>query len=150
NNYLWILTIRRIQFIPALLDICYLDFFNGKPLIWSESVLSAVVDYPYEFKHTHLIGENYFLRAEMNANNGLISDGFMNLGSVGVFINISIISIYFMFLNSLKISSKYTGLFFLTTLSFVSSSTSTVFLTHGGIFLLIISIFILRRTSGTI
>lgn len=149
NDYLWILTIRRVQFIPSLLDICYIDFFKDRPLIWSESILKIFIEYPYNFNHKQLIGENYFYNPEMNANNGIISDGFMNLGTMGVLINIIMVSVYFMFLNSLKISSRYTGLFFLTTLSFISSSTTTVFLTHGGLALLIISIFILNRKSKT-
>ncbi len=144
-DYPWILSFRRIHFIPALLDICYLDFFEGKPLYWSESILKRLVAYPYEVPHVNLIGETYFKQPDMAANNGLIADGYMNLGSLGVLINIFLVSVFFMILNSLKIPPKYFGLFILIVFSFLSSSTFTVFLTHGAIALLLVSIFVLNE-----
>ncbi|MGS2738801.1 hypothetical protein [Sinomicrobium sp. M5D2P17] len=146
-DYLWILTIRRVQFLPTLLDICYIDFFNKKPLLWSESVFKSFVEYPYDLNHGQLIGKHYFDRSDMRANNGLISDGYMNFGSPGILINILFASIYFFIINNLNIPSKYFGLFFLVIFSFVSSSLFTVLLTHGGIALLIVSMFILNKKS---
>ncbi|MFS4492762.1 hypothetical protein [Maribacter sp. 2308TA10-17] len=144
-DYPWILSFRRIHFIPTLLDICYLDFFDGQPIYWSESILKRFVEYPFEMRSTNLIGEAYFNRADVSANNGLVSEGFMNMGSFGVAINIILVSTYFMLLNNLKISPKYFGLFFLVIFSFISSSLFTVFLTHGALALLLVSIFLLNR-----
>jgi len=144
-DYLWILTIRRVHFIPTLLDICYVDFFEGQPLLWSESVLSNIVLYPFDVSHTNLIGSNYFNNPSMAANNGLISDGYMNWGGWGVLVNTILASVYFVLLNNLYIPSKYFGLFFLIIFSFISSSFTTVFFTHGAILLLIISLFLLRE-----
>jgi hypothetical protein len=144
-DYPWILTFRRIQFVPTLLDICYIDFFNDNPIYWSESIFKSFIEYPYDVKHTNLIGDIYFNRPEMAANNGLISDGYMNFQSWGVAIHIFLVSVYFMLLNSLKISSKYFGLFMLVIFSFISSSTFTVFLTHGALALLIVAIFFLNE-----
>ena len=128
-----------------LLDISYLDFFEGKPLYWSESVLKQFFEYPYDIRHEYLIGELYFNNDAMAANNGLISDGFMNLGSWGVAINVFIVAGYFMILNSLKIPPKYFGLYFLVIFSFLSSSLSIVLMTHGALVLLLISIFLLNQ-----
>ncbi|WP_396591184.1 hypothetical protein [Allomuricauda sp. R78024] len=147
-DYPWILTFRRIHFIPTLLDICYTDFFDGQPLYWSESILKRFLEYPYDVRHTNLIGEVYFNRPDMSANNGLISDGFMNFGTLGVVINIFLISIYFMVLNSLKIPAKYFGLFVLVIFSFISSSLFTVLLTHGAFALLFVAIFLLNDKTG--
>ena len=144
-DYPWILSFRRVHFLPTLLDITYLDFFDGKPLYWSESVLKQFFDYPYGVRHEYLIGEVYFNRPDMAANNGLISDGFMNLGSWGVALNVFIVSVYFMILNSLNIPSRYFGLFVLLIFSFLSSSLSVVLLTHGAIVVLLISIFLLNE-----
>ena len=143
-DYPWILTFRRIHFIPTLLDICYVDFFDGQPLYWSESVLKKFVSYPYDVRVTKIIGDVYFNRPDMSANNGLVSDGFMNFGSLGVLINIFLVASYFMLLNSLKIPAKYFGLFFLVILSFISSSLFTVLLTHGAFVLLLIAVFLLN------
>lgn len=147
-DYPWILTFRRVHFLPTLLDIAYLDFFRDNYMYWSESVLGAFVNYPYIIRHEYLIGEAYFNRPDMAANNGLISDGYMNMGTVGVWLNICIVAIYFMILNNLKIPSKYFGLFLLVIFSFISSSIFTVLLTHGALALLIISIFLLREEKN--
>jgi len=143
-DYPWILTFRRIQFLPTLLDICYSDFFDGQYLYWSESIFKKFIDYPYDIRHTNLIGEEYFNNPNMSANNGLVSDGYMNFGTIGVFINVFIISSYFMILNSLKIPAKYFGLFVLVIFSFISSSLFTVLLTHGAIALLLVAVFLLN------
>lgn len=144
-DYLWIISFRRIHFLPTLLDICYFDFFAEKPLFWSESILKSFIKYPYEMRHENLIGELYFNRSDIAANNGLVSDGLMNFGGLGVLINTFLVSTYFMVLNSLNISSRYFGLYLLVIFSFISSSVSIVFLTHGAFMLLLISIFMLRR-----
>lgn len=143
-DYPWILTFRRVHFLPSLLDISYLDFFRENAMYWSESLLSSFIEYPYDQRHEYLIGEAYFNRPDMAANNGLISDGYMNLGSMGVIIHSFIIGVYFMLLNSLRIPPRYFGIYFLVIFAFISSSLFTVFLTHGAIALLIISIFLLR------
>lgn len=149
-DYPWILTFRRVHFIPTLLDICYTDFFDAQHLYWSESIFKKFIEYPYDVRHTNLIGEVYFNRPDMSANNGLVSDGFMNFGSIGVGINVFLISIYFMVLNSLKIPAKYFGLFVLVIFSFISSSLFTVFLTHGALALLLVAIFLLNdKTRAT-
>ncbi len=82
-DYPWILSFRRIHFLPSLLDITYLDFFADKPLYWSESILKRFIEYPYEVPHVNLIGEAYFKQPDMAANNGLVSEGYMNAGTWG-------------------------------------------------------------------
>ena len=144
-DYPWILTFRRIHFLPTLLDTAYFDFFAGNPMYWSESILKGFFDYPYDVKHEILIGQEYFNRDDVAANNGLISEGFMNFGSIGVAINILIIGVYFTLLNRMHIHPKYFGLFVLVIFSFLSSSLFTVMLTHGALFLFLVALFLLRR-----
>ena len=144
-DYPWILSFRRVHFLPTLLDICYLDFFEDNYLYWSDSILKSFVDYPFDIRATNLIGETYFNRPDMSANNGLVSEGYMNFGHGGVLMNTIIIGSFFAVLNSLKIPAKYFGLFVLTMFSFLSSSVFTVLLTHGGLALLVVSIFILNN-----
>lgn len=148
QDLLWILIFRRVHFIPMLLDVCYLDFFHNNYLYWSESILKSFFKYPYDVGHTKVIGGEYFRKPNMAANNGLISDGYMNWGSIGVFINIFMVAFYFYIINSLKIPSKYFGLYLLVILSFISSSVNTVLLTHGGLILIFISIFILNEKEN--
>lgn len=145
---LWILIFRRVQFVPTLLDICYYDLFKDNYLYWSEGVFKRFIDSPFDTNHVRVIGENYFRNNKMAANNGLISDGFMNFGTIGVIIHILIISFYFSIINNLNIKPKYFGLYLLVILSFISSALTTVLLTHGGFVLIIISIFILNEKEN--
>ncbi|GGI56287.1 O-antigen polymerase [Winogradskyella haliclonae] len=147
-DYLWILLFRRVHFTPAILDLQYLQFFEGKHTYWSQSFLNFIKDYPFEKPYTKLIGEYYFKNPDMNANNGLISEGFMNFGSIGVLVNILIVSVYFMILSNLNIKYRYFGIYLLVVLAFISSSTLTVLLTHGAFALLILSIFLLNEKEG--
>lgn len=149
NDIILIYTFRRILMLPALLDYAYFDFFDENYIYWSETIGDVFIDYPYLEKHSKIIGEFYFDSPLMSANNGIVSDGFMNYGMLGVFFNICIVSIFFSIMNQLNISNKFFGLFFLFIISILSSSLSTVLLTHGGFLLFMVSIFFLRDTANT-
>ena len=82
----------------------------------------------------------------MNANNGLISDGYMNLGVIGILLNLILFSSIMTFIKSLNINMKFYGIIFLFIFSVVSSPLSTIMVTHGGFFLLIILNFMLKNT----
>ncbi|TMM58950.1 hypothetical protein FEE95_05825 [Maribacter algarum] len=146
NNDLMVLTVRRPFLLPGLLDLLYFDFFDGNNLFWSESITGSFIEYPYDKPHSYIVGEEYFGKAEWNANNGIISDGFMNFGMIGVTINAVIVGLYFSTLNQLNISGKFFGLIFLFIFSLISSSLTTVLLTHGGFVLLLLAIFVLKDT----
>jgi hypothetical protein len=146
SNELMVMAIRRPFLLPGLLDILYFDYFDGNSLYWSESITGAFIEYPYDRPHAFMVGEQYFQKSVWNANNGIISDGFMNAGMIGVLINTFIVGIYFSILNQLNISGKFFGLIFLFIFSLISSSLTTVLLTHGGLILLILAIFVLKGT----
>ncbi len=147
-TYLWDVSFRRVLMLTALLDYCYFDFFTkNESLYWSHSFLSNFADYKYDVLPEYMISKIYFNKPEVNANVGIISDGFKNLKIYGVFINIILTSLYFSILNSLNISSKFFGLFVLLVFSFLNGALSTILLTHGGILLLLVAIFVLRNTK---
>ena len=147
SDTLWILTFRRTHFIPALLDICYLDFYKDNYLYYAETLPDSILKSPYEANHVNIIGKYYFNSPEMSANNGLVSDGYINFGFAGVLLHSVIISFYFMILNNLNIKAKYFGLYILVVFSFISSSLTTVLLTHGAFLLLVISILFLNEKN---
>lgn len=146
NNDLMVLAIRRPFLLPGLLDILYFDFFDSNYLYWSETITGSFIEYPYDRPHSFVVGMEYFEKAVWNANNGIISDGFMNFGMIGVVINALVIGIYFSILNQFNISGKFFGLIFLFVFSLISSSLTTVLLTHGGIILLLLGVFVLKDT----
>ncbi len=147
NDFLMRMTIRRTMFLPALLDILYFDFFDSNHLYWSQSFLSGFFEYPYQYQHYYVIGDTYFNSKVWAANNGIISDGFMNFGILGVIINSIIVGFYFSFLNQLNISGKFFGIFFFLFFAIMSSSFTTVMLSHGGVLLFIVCYFFLKQTQ---
>lgn len=146
-DFFMTMSIRRAFLLPAMMDILYFDMFDHKPLLWSETFNGLFKVYPLDLEHSYAIGEKYFSDPTWGANNGIISDGFMNAGMTGVLINITIISIYFSILNQLNISPKFFGLFFLFVFLIVSSSLPTVMLTHGGFILIILAFLFMKNTS---
>ncbi|USD26666.1 hypothetical protein [Flagellimonas marinaquae] len=147
NDFLMVMTVRRAIFLPNLLDILYFNFFDGNHLYWSETFDGLFINYPYELSHSYIVGEAFFNDIKWGANNGIISDGFMNYGLIGVFINILIVSFYFSILNQLNISSRFFGVFFLLFFVLISSSLPTVMLTHGGFLLILVSFIFLKDTA---
>jgi len=141
------IAVRRPFMLPALLDVLYFDFFNDSHLYWSQSITGSFIEYPYEFPHSYIVGQEYFGKLSWNANNGIISDGFMNGGMYGVLINSLIVGFYFSVISQLKINHRFFGLLFLLVFSLVSSVLTTVLLTHGGFILLILATFVLRNTE---
>jgi hypothetical protein len=81
------LGLRRILFVPAHLTSVYLEFFAANPVIrLSDSILlRGWLRYPYPTSVAHMIGA-VLGEPAMNANNGLVADGFANFGVVGVLI----------------------------------------------------------------
>ncbi len=147
NDFIMAMSIRRAFLLPAMVDVLYFDFFKNNHLLWSESFNELFQPNPYQIEHSFVIGENYFGDITWGANNGIISDGFMNAGMFGVVVNITVVAFYFSFLNQLNISPKFFGLFFLFVFVIISSALTTVLLTHGGIILLLLSVFFLKNTD---
>lgn len=81
------LGLRRVFFVPAQLTSVYLKFFATNPVVrMSDSLLlRGWLIYPYPVSVPHLIGA-VLGQPDMNANNGLISDGVANFGIVGALV----------------------------------------------------------------
>ncbi len=149
-DYGWTITMNRIFMLNPLLDFGFYDFFYDKPIYWSDSFMSRWVSYPYELTPSHTIGKEYLSKPHVNANTGIIANGFKNAGVLGAFINIIIVSIYISLLNFFKISPKFFGLFILLIFTFTNASLSGSVLTHGLLILFIMSMFVLRNTKHTL
>lgn len=91
------------------------------------------------------VGNNLLGRSGLNANVGLITEGYVSLGWLGVFIHSIAISFIFLFFNSLRIDPKYFGIFIVYVYYMNTAFFGTLLLTHGLFFLIIFSFFCLRR-----
>jgi hypothetical protein len=138
--------VRRVFFIPAILNESYFDFFAGKPVFFGNSFLSDYVDYSYSLQPSNLIASIYWGKPQVSANNGFISDGFMHLGHIGpVFFSVIVAGIIKL-IDSFKISPEYNGVFIITMFTFLSSALFTSLLTHGVFLLIIFSYIFLQNT----
>ncbi|TXK05062.1 hypothetical protein [Flagellimonas aequoris] len=133
--------------LNALLDYCFFDFFRDKPIYWADSFLASSIQYPYELMPSHLIGKEYLSNPNVNANSGIIANGYKNAGIIGVLINIVFVSIYLGMLNSFRISPKFYGLFIVLIFTFTNASLTGSILTHGLLILFVVSMFVLRNTK---
>lgn len=142
--------IRRLFFVPSLLHQCYFDFFSTHPIDWFRQSFIGKFGFisPYDNQIQKIIGYIYFNTSEMLANNGMFSDAFMNLGTIGIFIMPIMICLLLRFLDY---CSEDINPFYLLTIMvnvsyiLISSSFFTVLLTHGFILLCLIMKFVIPR-----
>jgi hypothetical protein len=140
--------VMRMLFLPAQLNYLYFDFFQGRPLFFAESnFFKMFVDYPYDKPIGFVISETYFRSSDMNANNGIISDGFMNLGYAGILLNIFIMGVVFTFFNSIKIDSRYLGVFCVMIFLFLSAPMLSMFVTSGLWIIFLMGLFVMREKT---
>lgn len=140
------LLLRRYFIIPAYLNHVYLEFFDKIPLQYSYSFLSGFYKYPFEVGPTFLIGDAAFGSIKTNANNGFMSDAFINFGLWGMFGFTLIVGLIIKFFDELSIDAKFFGLFFLLINLFRSTALPTMVLTHGLWLLILLSFVVLRNT----
>lgn len=138
------LFIRRLFYIPALLNVYFFEYFSDLKLFYSGSFLSFLLDYPLDRVPAREIGFVYFNSEHMSANNGYLSDGFANLGSIGIVFTIFVTSWVFKFFKAYNVSPKYYGIIFVTFYAFQGSGLSASLFTHGVLLLTLMIPFFLR------
>lgn len=148
NNMIAVIIFRRLMFIPSLLDYAYYDFFDGNHLYWSSGFLKGFIDYPFDATPARLIGDIYFDRPDMAANNGIISDGFTNAGFIGAMINIVLLGALFSLVKNSNVDNRFFGIFFFFIYNIFTTTFSTVLVTHGGIILMLLTLLVLRRKNN--
>lgn len=127
--------VRRVLFLPNLLNSYYYDFFTqNTPDFFRQSFLRLLgFDSPYP-DIDHMIGDVYFNKSAMGANNGLISDAITNMGYVGIVIMPIILSLFLRFMDSFAFGIKkriYISTAIMTSFILISSFLPTALLTHG-------------------
>jgi hypothetical protein len=144
-SYLTSLIVRRVLFVPSMLDLTYIEFFSANPkYYWSgSSLLSWALQNPYGITAPHLIGFDHFADLDTSANTGIVGSGYSNAGIFGVFIYSASTGILIALLNSYgnKIDAAVVSAISLTSVFNIVTSTDflTSFLTHG-LLLLIFSL----------
>ena len=148
---LWLssLATRRTLLVPAQLSFFYYDFFSNHEFTFlsQHHIFRNIIDYPYQLNPPHLIGKECFGLPDMGSNNGIVSDGYMNFGFVGMFMWAIILSFILKLIDNLskkKNIQTTTSLIIVPTLSILSSSLPTVLITHG-LFLSLLLLYLLPK-----
>ena len=133
SNIISSLIIRRVLFMPSMLDTLFYDYFsiNG-PIYYNENV-----------DVNFAISDIYFGKEEMRANNGLFSDAIINLGYVGVILYPLLFTLFFKYCSAAFFGvNKFVLVFvaFIIAMSLNSTMFTTALLTHG-IFLLCVVVY---------
>lgn len=144
HNLFQSIFVRRVFFIPALLNQYYFEFFTHNYMYLSHSIFSPFIENRYHLDPSLLIGLEYYGSAKVSANNGIVADGYMNFGMTGVAIYSFLFSVMLMFLNSINFDKRYFGIFVIYMMTFRGSAFLTVMLTHGFLILLVLAFFILK------
>jgi len=139
--------IRRLFFIPAVLNNAYFEIFNSNHIHLSHSILRYFIDYPYSVEPPFYVSK-IFWGMPSDANNGIISDGFMNFGIIGSIIEIIIATIILKFIDLLNISYRFLGVMYMIIRLFISGALLTSLLTHGLLLLFLILILFLKGTNN--
>ena len=131
---------RRLLFVPGLFENAYITEYINNSQFYLNSLLKSFNQNPESL--TMHIGGKYFDKPEMNANVGLVIDGFINLGYFGVILHAILVYIIIAIINGYKMSPKYFGIFFVYFYYMNTSFIGSLLLTHGLFFLLIFFYFL--------
>jgi len=146
TSYLTNLPVRRLFFIPPYLEDFYYSYFNENYTLYSHSFLKIFGGSNFPEGITRFVGEHVIGKGNMNANVGIIPDGFLSLGWTGVVFHSVIISFLFKFLSDLKMNPMFFGVIFIYIYYLNTSLFGTYLFTHGFLFLVILSFFCLKDT----
>jgi hypothetical protein len=141
--------INRFFFIPALLTNFYFDFFNGHPFYFAEShIFNQLVHSPYDRPIGFLITKVYWGASDAYANNGIVSDGYMNLGYYGVVLFSVLFALLFSLFSSFNLNKGYFGIFFSYIYIILSAPFLTCLITGGIALFVILALTILRKEES--
>ena len=134
------LMVRRLLLLPAKLSFYYYDFFSvTDKLLLSHSAFDFLNPYPYDSSPALMIGRLYE-NAETVANNGLVADGYMNFGVLGVFLWAILLAGVLRLVDSVgqgKDDKFVISCFIIQTVNLTNSAFFTTMMTHGFLFALL-------------
>ena len=126
--------IRRLFVTPSLMHNYYFDFFSQNPkVLLSNSVLSALFEYPYERAITRVISNEYY-GIDFGANVGIVGDAYSNFGFIGVVIFSFILSFALKIADGMagRVDGRLVvGVLVLPVMSLINSALFTTLMTHG-------------------
>ncbi len=149
NTFLVNSFVRRILFVPPMLDNHYYLIFDQKPLLWSHNILGNMIfDYPLNKPPNMYIGEEILRKKGMSANVGLITEGFFSFNYIGVLVHSFLVGFLVLIMKQINTKPVFYGIVFVY-IYYINTSFATVLLvTHGLLFFLLYAYFFLNKDYG--
>ena len=144
SYYIVNFVIRRLCFVPASLNYCYYEFFSYHELNYFSDILRRFGLSPrYASGLPRTIGKVFFGNPDTNANNGLFSDAYANLGNLGIIMPLFVLLLLWMFdcITQNIHRAVRVSLGFLISFIIMSTNLTTGLLTHGIMIMMIVLLF---------
>lgn len=136
------IVVRRTWFVPAMLSYFYFDLFQGAPVYLAGTRLGDIFGITgLTASPAQTIGRIYFGDPLISANNGVLADGFMNFGILGMIIWACALGLLLVLADSLRRGKPgvlVDGILLASVLSFVDGFLLTVLVSHGFLFALLL------------
>lgn len=146
NTFLVNSFVRRILFVPPMIDNHYFTLFDQNPLLWSHNAIGNLFfEYPLDKPPNMYIGESILQKEGMSANVGLITEGFFSFNYIGVFLHSLFIAFLFLVLKQIKIQPVFFGIVFVYIYYINTSFLTVLLLTHGLLFFVIYAYLFLNK-----
>lgn len=147
----WVISLftRRTFLLPAKISFYYYDYFTKNDLVYlSHSIFKSFINYPYQMYPAYVIGKTYFPESAPKiygyANTGIVGDGYMNFGYIGVFLWAILLATILKFADAVTESKNIKIVWPILLLTFyimVDGAPLTTLLTHGLILALLLCYF---------
>lgn len=139
--------IRRVFYVPTYLESKYYDYFSTRLTYATHSFFKSFASNDYSPSISRYFGEKVMNIEGLSANIGVIVDGGISFGILGIIFYTLFIVFFIIYIRSLKIDNRYFGLIVLYIYYMNTSILSTLLLTHGMVFFILFSYIFLRNTD---
>lgn len=135
NTITWSsLFVRRLLVLPGIMSAAYVLVFDHRPKTFFSDSLFPWMTFPYQVAPAHIVGSEFYGRAQTDANASLFGHGFLGLGYVGILVECLALAALLWAANQAAtgLSPEVScPLFLMFAVSLANSSVFTVALTHG-------------------
>lgn len=153
NSNLFLLDgfVRRVFFIPPKLDAEYYRFFNNNNnTFWMHTAIGELLNKRSEIllgydSLSMYVGEILMKKQGFNANVGVLTEGYVSMGYLGILIHSIIISWIYRLISIMNINPILYGIIFVYIYYLNTAFISPLLLTHGLLFLFLFSQLFLKR-----
>lgn len=152
NNLIMNFLVRRLFFAEPLMDYAYYEYFSDFNTFWMHTKIGALFNRELYEVYSHLptyIGKTVFHTLGMSANVGVLTEGFVSAGYIGVFMESFFISAIFRMFSKREIPARYFGIFFVYLYYLNTSFIFTLFLSHGLLCLILASILFFKKSKNS-